>query len=93
MPVYDYSAIDSKGKKTTGIVDAESARAARQKLRSSKIYPISINEVKDAGIKMLDRGLSLGHFFSRVKPSEVAIMTRQLATLIVANRLSKLTLW
>lgn len=85
MPVYDYSAIDMKGKKTTGIIDAESAVAARQKLRSSNFYPVSITEVKDTGPKAVYRGLSVGHFFSRVKPSEVAIMTRQLATLIVAG--------
>ena len=85
MPVYDYTAIDLKGKKTSGIIDAESGPAARQKLRSSKIYPVSINEVKDTGEKAVDRGLSVGRIFSRVKPSEIAIMTRQLATLVVAG--------
>jgi general secretion pathway protein F len=85
MPVYEYTAIDIKGKKTSGVIDAESALAARQKLRSSKIYPVSINEVKDTGDKEIDRHLPVGRLFNRVKPSEIAIMTRQLATLVIAG--------
>jgi len=85
MPVYDYTAIDIKGKKTSGIIDAESALVARQKLRSSKIFPVSINEVKDTGDKETDQRLPMGRLFNRVKPSEIAIMTRQLATLVIAG--------
>jgi len=85
MPVYDYTAIDLKGKKTSGIIDAESAMAARQKLRSSKFYPVAINEVRDTGEKISDRALPVGRIFNRIKPSDIAIMTRQLATLVVAG--------
>ena len=34
MPVYDYEALDSKGKTVTGIIDADGAQAARQKIRA-----------------------------------------------------------
>ncbi len=37
MPVYEYTALDAKGKMTSGIIDADGARAARQKLRASGI--------------------------------------------------------
>ena len=47
MPVYEYTALDMKGKNATGIVDAESASMARQKLRAMQKFPVSINEVAD----------------------------------------------
>ena len=45
MPVYEYTALDINGKTTTGIIDAESAPAARQKLRSTQTFPIAIQEM------------------------------------------------
>ena len=47
MPVYEYIALDPKGKNISGIVDADSAVAARQKLRASNNFPVSIKEVID----------------------------------------------
>jgi len=85
MPVYEYTALDAKGKNTTGIIDAESAPMARQKLRTQRIFPVSIDEVQDL-VKQKNRetpGMVLG--FYRVKQREVAAMTRQLATLIGAG--------
>ena len=85
MPVFEYTALDAKGKTTTGIIDAEGAMAARQKLRSSGIFPVSIKETYEAAPKKESRSFSLSRRFSRVKPVEVAMMTRQLATLIGAG--------
>ena len=85
MPVFEYTALDAKGKTTSGIIDAEGALAARQKLRTSGIFPVSIKETDEATPKKDSRDLSLTSRFSRVKPVEVAMMTRQLATLIGAG--------
>ena len=38
MPVYTYSALDARGKATKGVVNADSARAARVKLRQSGLF-------------------------------------------------------
>lgn len=85
MPVYEYKAIDIKGKNASGVINSESALSVRQKLRNSGIFPVSIKEVDDIPKKKemltyfnLDR-------FNSVKPSEVSMMTRQLATLISAG--------
>lgn len=86
MPVYDYSAIDAKGKTITGIIDADGAAAARQKIRAAGNYPVNLKEVQAANSKESSASsFSFSNFFSRVKPAEVAIMTRQLATLISAG--------
>ena len=47
MPVFEYKALDVKGKTTSGIIDSDSAVAARQKLRSGGIFPISVMKVDD----------------------------------------------
>jgi general secretion pathway protein F len=86
MPVYDYSALDAKGKTVSGIIDADGTVAARQKIRSAGHYPVRLREVKDGATEKRERSsFSLSQYFSRIRPSEVAIMTRQLATLIGAG--------
>jgi general secretion pathway protein F len=85
MPVFEYTALDASGKTMAGIIDAEGAQSARQKLRASGIFPVSIKEAHEASPKKAQRDFALTRRFSRVKPSEVAMMTRQLATLIGAG--------
>ncbi|MFP4195107.1 MAG: type II secretion system inner membrane protein GspF [Desulfobacterales bacterium] len=86
MPIYEYTALNARGKTVTDIIDAESTSAARQKLRTSSIYPISIKEVYEIGQKTKqDISGWFKPFSNRVSPGELAIMTRQLATLLGAG--------
>jgi len=85
MPVYEYTALNIKGKTTSGIIDAESSFAARQKLRASQTFPVSIKEVYDSSAPDRPQGFSLLRSFTRIRPSEVSIITRQLATLVGAG--------
>lgn len=86
MPVFEYTALDAKGKSTSGILDAEGLQAARQKLRSAGKFPVSIRPAEEALPRLARQGrLSLKARLSRVKASEVAMITRQLATLIGAG--------
>ncbi|HAO23453.1 MAG: type II secretion system protein GspF [Desulfobacteraceae bacterium IS3] len=87
MPVYEYTALTTKGKTSTGVIDAESAAAARQKLRNSGIYPTSVKEVREtAGQSKKTSWIEgMSRSFARVRPTQVAMMTRQLATLVGAG--------
>jgi general secretion pathway protein F len=87
MPVFEYSALDRKGKSVSGIIDADSTAAARQKLRSMSKFPTNIKEVKDSGHKkaVSSKELTFSTLFGRVRPAEVTIMTRQMATLVGAG--------
>ena len=85
MPVYEYTALDIKGKTISGVLDADSSRAARQKLRTSKIFPVSIKEVHDTDAIKTTKSFSFSESFSRVRPYEVSMMTKQLATLVGAG--------
>ena len=87
MPVYEYTALDAKGKMTSGIIDADGARTARQKLRASGIFPVDVKETQEKETTEIKttRVANLSRYLRRVKPAEIAIMTRQLSTLITAG--------
>jgi general secretion pathway protein F len=86
MPVFEYTALDARGKTVSGIIDAESPLAARQKLRSNRSFTVSIKEVnKGAAKKEKDSLRSPFQAFNRIRPVEVAMVTRQLATLVGAG--------
>ncbi|MEW6673788.1 MAG: type II secretion system F family protein, partial [Thermodesulfobacteriota bacterium] len=85
MPVFEYSALNIKGKSVTGVIDAESAIAVRQKLRTSNIFPVSIKEVGDVAEKKETGAFTFNRPFSRVGLPEISLMTRQLATLVGAG--------
>ncbi|PID73588.1 MAG: type II secretion system protein GspF [Desulfobacterales bacterium] len=85
MPVFEYSALNARGKTISGIVDAESLSAARQKLRTGRVYPVSIRESRRQAVRCGGWRESLFRSLARVKPVEISLMTRQLATLVGAG--------
>jgi len=85
MPVYEYTALDSTGKKLKGIIDASSAIAARQKLRDTNFFPVDLRE-SVAGEKAENlAGKSVGSILKKIGPVETSAMTRQLSTLLNAG--------
>ncbi len=84
MPVFEYTALNDKGKKLKGIIDAQSTAAARQKLRDSNIYLIDLQESSGAK-KSISLKQPLGGLLGKVGSREVTVMTRQLATLLGAG--------
>jgi general secretion pathway protein F len=84
MPVYEYLALDKRGAKTKGTVDAENVRSARQKLRGQGIFA---TEIKEALAVTPARHRDLSRFFQtqRVGVGDLAVATRQFATLIGAG--------
>src|SRR4029077_14554907 len=85
MPVYTYSALDARGKETKGVVNADSARAARVNLRQSGLFTKALLETLDAETPARDRRLTLLQTVRRVRPQNITVMTRQFATLLAAN--------
>ncbi len=83
MPVYEYRALNRKGRRVSGIVTAEAPAAARQKLSREGVFPESIEEVRSEGKARKGRGrFPRFTFRGRVNPDEVSASLRQLATLI-----------
>jgi len=89
MPVYQYRGYRADGGAATGIVDAESSKVARLKLRKDGVFPTEIEEHESAitsspahagGSQISWSGRS-----ATLTVNDVALMTRQMATLLVAG--------
>lgn len=88
MPVFSYRALDSRGKTISGVIDADSLGAAKEKLKRLGYFPTSVSEEttkQPTKVKIFGREFVLGEVFGRTKLSDVAISTRQLATLLAAG--------
>ena len=90
MPVYAYKGLNEKGRNVGGIIDADSPKSARIKLRRSGIFPTDLNETREktsgAAAQPTSRfNLDLTGLFERITPQDLALMTRQLATLVGAG--------
>jgi len=83
MPVYAYVGLSPEGKNVNGIIDAESPRAARLKLRRTGVFPTSLTETREDTTPRASRSIS--RLLERASPQELAVMTRQLSTLVSAG--------
>jgi general secretion pathway protein F len=101
MPVYEYAGLDTRGKKTTGLVDADTSKAARIKLRKQGVFTTSIAEGKGgvAAIRTstrkvggggsakdkLSKEIDFGQLFIRINVQDLSLATRQLSALLSAG--------
>ncbi len=84
MAAFDYIALDNKGKEHKGVAEGDTPRQVRQSLRDKGLVPLEITESrKQAGKK--SSSFSFSHLFQQgISATELALLTRQLATLIQA---------
>ncbi|MDN7178605.1 type II secretion system inner membrane protein GspF [Caballeronia sp. SEWSISQ10-4 2] len=82
MPAFRFEAIDQAGKSQTGVLDADSARAARSQLRTQGLTPLVVEAAGSRTRGERKQRLSLG---KRLSQREQAILTRQLASLLIAG--------
>ncbi len=88
MAVFEYKALNKKGKKVSGIIDAESTPAAKQKLRQSQIFPTALIRIESSTLKKDKKNFSFldrFNFFTRISSSELSLITRQMSTLLSAG--------
>jgi general secretion pathway protein F len=78
MPVFEYHGYDAAGKKSSGVIDADSARVARVKLRSQGVLATKLTV--DAGRREFLTN-PLATVTQRIGARQIASFTRQLATL------------
>jgi general secretion pathway protein F len=87
MAAFEYLALDARGKEKKGYLEAETARLARQQLRQQSLTPLEVNETNAGG---KSRGKTKDSSNSRafrggLKTAELALITRQIATLSAAG--------
>ncbi len=84
MAAFEYNALNVRGKKESGVLEADSIRQVRQLLRDKGLTPLGVNPTrkKESG----DRSGFLSALFKpTLSVNERALVTRQLATLIGAG--------
>jgi len=86
MPAYTFEALDAQGATQKGLIDADTAKAARSQLRARALVPLSVEPALNAPGESGGRGLNItlwgGHVFNA---TGLAVWTRQLAGLVAAG--------
>lgn len=91
MAAFSYQALDANGKKVKGILEGDSAKQIRQVLREKNLKPLEVSESRSKSGKSINEdGTEAKSFLAKfqstkLKPSELALFTRQLSTLVRAN--------
>lgn len=81
MPIFEYKGLDSSGKNVRGVIDTENIRLARAKLKKDGIF---VSDLKDKS-KKIEKLKSKSRGGGKVKIRDLALMTRQLSTLLKSN--------
>jgi type IV pilus assembly protein PilC len=76
---FEYSVRDRAGKLVSGKIDADSQAAVAQKLKSMGYAPVSISQVNSGG---MSAEISLPKLGAKVKLKDLAVFSRQFATMI-----------
>ena len=87
MAAFEYIALNEKGKEKKGIIEADTAKLARQLLRDKGLTPLQIDNTKAAKKKSEKNASTFegSKFFQRgISSTELCLITRQLATLVQA---------
>ena len=80
MPAYIFEALQADGKSRKGVIEADTAKAARALLRGQALVPLAVDPVAGgAGGSVLSRPMGGGRAFNS---TQLAIWTRQLAGLV-----------
>jgi general secretion pathway protein F len=82
MAIFQYKGLDARSKRVTGLIDADSAKAAVAKLKKNAIYPIEVTETAERQKALKFR---VPWLEERVSPLELTVLTRQLSTLVGAG--------
>lgn len=81
MGAYQYVAVDPGGKEHRGVLEGDTPRHVRQLLRDRQLLPVEVAEV-EARERKAQRNFSL---FRGISGLDLAMLTRQLATLVKAG--------
>ena len=87
MPVYAYKGLNERGKEVKGLLDADSPRVLRTLLKKQGVRIIEHREEDEAAkseglFSSTSTEIDIGKYFERVSVADIALVTRQLATLL-----------
>ena len=80
MAAFEYTALDETGRTRQGVLSGDSARQVRSRLRTMGLFPVEVRGVQEQAVK--PAGLNPSR---RISAAALALLTRQLATLLRAG--------
>ncbi len=84
MPIFEYKGFTVQGSSTRGVIEADNQHAARIKLKGMGIYATDFRqEIETESSDIAKKNIS--DIFSSIRQQDVAIVTRQLSSLIGAG--------
>ena len=81
MAAFAYKALNAKGKNANGVLEGDNARQVRQQLREQGLIPLEVEQVAERA-QNDGKGAAFSLFKPRISASDLALLTRQLATLV-----------
>jgi general secretion pathway protein F len=89
MPAFEYRAVDADGVESAGILDGDSPRQVRGRLRDRELFPLEVHEVTRRGVAAAAEDPSSAAAIpvrrDGLGADALALITRQLATLVRAG--------
>ena len=82
MPIFEYKGLNKSGKNVKGTIDADNIRTAKMRLKKQNVYVV---QIADKSKKKRRSGKKAKNISGSVGVGDLALMTRQLATLLKAN--------
>ena len=80
MGAYEYQALDEKGNTCKGVLTGDTQRQVRQLLRDQGLLPLTLKEISEKTVEGRTKQSR-----KRIPPAELAVITRQFATLLGAG--------
>ncbi len=82
MAAFEYTALDSGGREQKGVLEADTARLVRQKLREQGLIPLAVEAAVEREKRRASRNFGMRR---RISSTDLALITRQLATLVASG--------
>lgn len=79
MAAFSYKAVNARGRNVSGVLEGDNARQVRQQLREKGLIPTEVEQVAE---KQRSKSSGFNLFKPRISAAELALLTRQLATLV-----------
>ena len=83
MAAFAFEAVNPQGKTKKGVLEGDNARQIRQQLREQGLIPVAVDQVKEQQSDST-HAFQFTLFKPRISAGELALLTRQLATLVEA---------
>lgn len=81
MAAFAYKAVNNRGRNANGVLEGDNARQVRQQLREKGLIPLEVEQVTERG-KSDGKAGGFSFFKPRISASDLALLTRQMATLV-----------